>query len=294
MEFRLLGAASVVTETGGLPLGPVKRRSLLATLLLRPNYPVLVDHLTTALWEQEPPARPQCHPRPCFAVGPLTSVDAGAHGVELVTQGPAYVLRMPKILLDVHRFEDLVARTREQRGPAEAVTMCRETLSLWQGPALADVCPSPPLLAAAQALEELRLAAAEQLAAGCARLGDHAGAATVLRAEAVAHPLRESLSVALMEALQRAGRRSEALDWFHRTRVSIGRPGRRMRPVRLGPRRARHRRTRRRAMANTAFGTPDALDRKLRREIRRIQLRPHLSDGCLAATGLTLAPPTPP
>ncbi|MGI5447571.1 BTAD domain-containing putative transcriptional regulator [Streptomyces sp. CA-243310] len=220
MEFRLLGAVSVVTETGGLPLGPVKRRSLLAALLLRPNYPVLVDHLTTALWEQEPPARArsviQGHVSQLRAS--LTSVDAGAHGVELATQGPAYVLRMPKVLLDVHRFEDLVARAREQRGPAEAVTMYREALSLWQGPALADVCPSPTLQAAAQALEELRLAAAEQLAAGCARLGDHAGAATVLRAEALAHPLRESLSVALMEALQRAGRRSEALDWFHRTR----------------------------------------------------------------------------
>ncbi|MEU0149919.1 transposase [Streptomyces sp. NPDC006288] len=30
----------------------------------------------------------------------------------------------------------------------------------------------------------------------------------------------------------------------------------------------------RRAMANTAFGTPDDLDRTLRREVRRTQLRP--------------------
>ncbi|MER5778252.1 BTAD domain-containing putative transcriptional regulator [Streptomyces sp. NPDC002039] len=220
MEFRLLGAVSVVTEAGGLPLGPVKRRSLLAALLLRPNCPVLVDHLTTALWEHEPPARArsviQGHVSRLRAS--LTSADAGAHGVELVTQGPAYVLRMPKSLLDVHRFEGLVALAREQPGPAEAVATYREALSLWQGPALADVCPSPPLQAAAQALEELRLAAVEQLASGCVRLGDHAGAAAVLRAEAVAHPLRESLSVALMEALRRAGRRSEALDWFHRTR----------------------------------------------------------------------------
>jgi glyoxylase-like metal-dependent hydrolase (beta-lactamase superfamily II) len=47
-------------------------------------------------------------------------------------------------------------------------------------------------------------------------------------------------------------------------------------------------------MANTAFGTPDDLDRTLRRELRRIQLRPHLIDGCLTATDLTLTPPTPP
>ncbi|MFH8717551.1 transposase [Streptomyces zaomyceticus] len=50
----------------------------------------------------------------------------------------------------------------------------------------------------------------------------------------------------------------------------------------------------RRAMANTAFETPEDLDRKLRRELRKIQLRPHLIDGCLTATSLPLAPPTPP
>ncbi|MEU9255407.1 BTAD domain-containing putative transcriptional regulator [Streptomyces sp. NPDC048270] len=220
MEFRLLGAVSVVTETGGLPVGPVKRRSLLAALLLRPNCPVPVDQLLAALWEEEPPARArgviQGHVSQLRAS--LTGADAEAHGVELVTRGGAYLLRTPKALLDVHRFEDLVALAREQCDPARAVTMYREALSLWQGPALADVCPSPSLQAAAQSLEELRLAAVEQLAAGYARLGEHAEAVTVLRAEAVARPLRESLSAALMRALGRAGRRSEALDWFHRTR----------------------------------------------------------------------------
>lgn len=47
-------------------------------------------------------------------------------------------------------------------------------------------------------------------------------------------------------------------------------------------------------MANTGFDTSDDLDCKLRRELRRIQLRPHLTDGCLTATGLAINPPTPP
>lgn len=42
----------------------------------------------------------------------------------------------------------------------------------------------------------------------------------------------------------------------------------------------------RRAMANTAFDTPDDLDRTLRRELRRVQIRPHLVDGRLTATAL--------
>ncbi|MFF8644245.1 BTAD domain-containing putative transcriptional regulator [Streptomyces sp. NPDC015345] len=220
MEFRLLGAVSVATEVGVLPLGPAKRRSLLAALLLRPNHPVPVEQLTAALWDQEPPARArgviQGHVSRLRVL--LAGAEAEMFGVELVTQGTAYVLRMPESLLDAHRFEELVTLARGQRVPADAVAMYQEALSLWQGPALTGAYPSQPLQAAAQALEELRLASVESLAGAYARMGEHARAAAVLRAEAGVHPLRESLSAALMRALQRAGRRTEALDWFHRTR----------------------------------------------------------------------------
>ncbi|MFH8787076.1 AfsR/SARP family transcriptional regulator [Streptomyces roseoverticillatus] len=220
MEFRLLGTVAICTETGDIPLGPAKRRSLLAALLLRPNYPLSVEQLTAALWDHEPPlhARGVIQGHVSRLRSLLTAAGAGTYGAELITQGAGYVLRMPETLLDAHRFEELVALAREQRAPADAVATYQEALSLWRGPALADAYPSPPLQAAAHALEELRLASVEQLACGYTRLGEHARAAAVLRAEACAHPLRESLSAALMGALQRAGRRSEALDWFHRTR----------------------------------------------------------------------------
>ncbi|WP_409236289.1 BTAD domain-containing putative transcriptional regulator [Streptomyces sp. PA5.6] len=220
MEFRLLGAVSVATEVGVLPLGPAKRRSLLAALLLRPNHPVPVDQLTAALWDHEPPARArgviQGHVSRLRVL--LNSADADMFGVELLTQGTAYVLRMPESLLDAHRFEELVTLARDQRAPADAVAMYQEALSLWQGPALTGAYPSQPLQAAAQALEELRLASVESLATAYSWMGEHARAAAVLRAEASVHPLRESLAAALVRELQRAGRRSEALDWFHRTR----------------------------------------------------------------------------
>ncbi|MFI8266297.1 transposase [Streptomyces sp. NRRL F-2747] len=50
----------------------------------------------------------------------------------------------------------------------------------------------------------------------------------------------------------------------------------------------------RRAMADTAFDTPDDLDRVLRRELRKIQLRPRLIDGYLTSTGLAINPLAPP
>ncbi|MFE5795838.1 BTAD domain-containing putative transcriptional regulator [Streptomyces sp. NPDC056503] len=220
MEFRLLGSVAVVTEGGDVAPGPVKRSSLLAALLLRPNTAVNVTGLMDALWEDEPPTHAktvlQGHVSRLRAL--LAEHRAETYGVELTTQGSAYLLRMPESLVDAHRFEELVGLAGAQRNAADSVRMLREALSYWQGPALTGTVPSGPLEAAATALEELRLSSVEALAEAYGKLGEHGRAAAVLRTEAVAHPLRESLAAALMTALARAGRRSDALDWYHRTR----------------------------------------------------------------------------
>ncbi|MGW2474837.1 AfsR/SARP family transcriptional regulator [Streptomyces sp. NPDC001665] len=220
MEFRLLGTVCVDTLTGPLPLGPAKRRSLLAALLLHANTPVSMARLTDCLWDEEPPLHArtviQGHVSRLRAL--LVGADAQAYGVELATLGDAYVLRAPETLLDSQRFEELLMLAREQREPADTVLMLKEALSLWQGPALTGTFASAPLQAAAHALEESRLSTVEQLARAYGELGEHHRAAAVLRAEAVAHPLRESLAAALMTALHHSGRQSEALDCFHRTR----------------------------------------------------------------------------
>ncbi|MFI0978105.1 BTAD domain-containing putative transcriptional regulator [Streptomyces sp. NPDC021093] len=220
MEFRLLGAVSVATETGELPLGPAKRRSVLAALLLRPNTAVPVDQLIDTIWDETPPAHArtvvQGHVSRLRAL--LNDGEAAAYGVELATRGRAYVLQMSESLLDAHRFEELVQLAKRQRQPADTVLMLREALALWRGPALTGTVSSEQLLAAAHALEETRLVTVENLAEAYGALGEHGRAAAVLRAEAVAHPMRESLASALMLALYRAGRQSDALDWYHRTR----------------------------------------------------------------------------
>ncbi|MFC8532731.1 BTAD domain-containing putative transcriptional regulator [Streptomyces sp. NPDC057249] len=220
MEFRLLGTVCVDTLTGPLPLGPAKRRSLLAALLLHANTPVSMARLTDCLWDDEPPLHArtviQGHVSRLRAL--LVGADAQAYGVELATLGDAYVLRAPETLLDSQRFEELLMLAREQRDPADTVLMLKEALSLWQGPALTGTFASAPLQAAAHALEESRLSTVEQLARAYGELGEHHRAAAALRAEAVAHPMRESLAAALMTALHRSGRQSEALDCFHRTR----------------------------------------------------------------------------
>ncbi|MET9954028.1 transcriptional regulator [Streptomyces sp. NPDC006339] len=223
MEFRLLGTVSIAAEAGELPLGPAKRRSVLAALLLRANAVVPVDRLIDTVWDEAPPARArtvvQGHVsrlRALFEQG-----GASDYGVELTTHAQAYELRMPEQLLDTHRFEDLVQLAGHQKHPADAVLMLREALSLWRGPALTGTVASEPLLAAARALEETRIETVEQLAAAYGRLGEHAKAAALLRAEASANPLRESLAAALMLSLYRAGHQSDALDCYHRTRTQL-------------------------------------------------------------------------
>lgn len=220
MDFSLLGPVAVASASGELPLGPAKRRSVLALLLLRPNTTVPLEQLIDSLWEDEPPAHArtvvQGHVSRLRAT--LAEGGADAYGVELATLGSAYVLRLPEELIDAHRFGELVSLARPEEAPADAVPLLREALGLWRGPALTGTVTSPPFAAATHALEERRLTAVETLARAHGALGEHEQAASVLYTAAVNHPLREGLIADLMRALFRTGRQSDALDWYHRTR----------------------------------------------------------------------------
>ncbi|POX42118.1 SARP family transcriptional regulator [Streptomyces sp. Ru73] len=220
MEFSLLGPVAVTTAAGELALGPAKRRSVLALLLLRPNTTVPLEQLIDSLWEDEPPAHARTVVQGHVSRLRATLAEAGAeaYGVELATHGSAYLLRLPEELIDAHRFGELVSLARPETAPADAVPLLREALGLWRGPALTGTVSSPPFAAATHALDERRLTAVEALARAHSALGEHEQAASVLYTTAVQHPLREGLVAALMRALFRTGRQSDALDWYHRTR----------------------------------------------------------------------------
>ncbi|MER8155970.1 BTAD domain-containing putative transcriptional regulator [Streptomyces sp. NPDC094472] len=224
MDFSVLGPVTVIagppTAPIELPLGPAKRRSVLAMLLLRPNATVSVEQLITSLWEDEPPAHArtviQGHVSRLRAA--LAEGGAEDHGVELATHSSAYLLRIPEALIDTQRFDQLTAQASPESAPGEAVRLLRQALGLWRGPALTGTVASPPFAAAAHALEERRLSAVEALARAHKALGEHEEAVRALHPAAVANPLREGLIAALMLALYRSGRQSDAIAWFHRTR----------------------------------------------------------------------------
>ncbi|WEB41656.1 winged helix-turn-helix domain-containing protein [Streptomyces yunnanensis] len=220
MEFSLLGPISVTSGSEELSLGPAKRRSVLALLLLQPNTTVPLEQLIDSLWEDEPPehARTVVQGHVSRLRATLAAGGAEAYGIELATHGSAYLLRLPEELIDAHRFGELVALARPEAAPADAVPLLREALGLWRGPALTGTVTSPPFAAAAHALEERRLSAVEALARAYGVLGEQEQAAALLYSAAVNHPLREGLIAALMRALFRTGRQSDALEWYHRTR----------------------------------------------------------------------------
>ena len=89
---------------------------------------------------------------------------------------------------------------------------------MWRGPAWADQLDYPAVCADAQRLEELRLTAIESRLE--AELATGRGADLVPELEQLTgeHPLRERLLAALMLALYRAGRQTDALDAFQLAR----------------------------------------------------------------------------
>ncbi len=197
MRFAALGALEVSADDGPLPLGGRKQRTLLAVLLLHANRAVSRDQLLDALWpEQLPPSAAESLDTYVYRLRKLLGHD------RLTRAAGGYVLRVNPGELDVAEFEAL-ARDH----PAHA-------LALWRGPAWADMLDLPLASADAQRLEELRLAALEARLEAELAAGDGPELVPELESLLAVHPLRERLVGALMVALYRAGRQTDALDAF--------------------------------------------------------------------------------
>ena len=196
-----------------------KARDLLCLLLIHRGAVVPVDAVIDALWEDAPTANAR------NAVHVVVSRLRAALGAELVfSAGGGYGVRISADGLDADRFEALCVRGRrelERDQLGEAAATLRAALSLWRGPALADVGRRAFAQLEIARLESLRLAAtidriAAEVAAGEA--GDHVGELQALVAE---HPVDERLRELLMLTLYRAGRQAEALATFRDARRAL-------------------------------------------------------------------------
>ncbi|MER6447390.1 ATP-binding protein [Streptomyces venezuelae] len=137
---------------------------------------------------------------------------------------PGYALRLPEEAVDAWRFERLLGRAHEAlpAEPGTAVSLLREALALWQGPAYAETADEPWTHAEIMRLGELRLAARELgIAAGLRGGADIAGAVAEAAALTRDEPLREEAWRLHALALWAAGRQADALSALRRARAVL-------------------------------------------------------------------------
>lgn len=212
----MLGPVRVRADDGTpIDVGGPRVRMLLARLALDAGQPVAAEMLTAGLWGDTPPAGATS------ALQSLVSRLRKALGdpARLTSSDGGYVLEVE--FVDADRFEDLAVLGRRELAAgrhAEAAELLGEALGLWHGDALSDVIDSPFARSAATRLEELRLAAVEDRFEAELELGRHADVLADLEAAGNAYPLRERLIGLCMRALYAAGRQSDALAVFERTR----------------------------------------------------------------------------
>lgn len=200
MELALLGPVQATSAGRLLPLGPRKRRLLLALLGLEVGRVVPLDRLVALMWDEDPPPG---------AMGVVRAHVSRlrAAGVPLETVGTGYRLALEPDLVDACRFSRLV-----QEGAL------RSALALWRGPALVDVADPPLRSRLCRILEDQRLAAlASWVDADLAR-GRHRELVGEL-AELVTEDPR--FAGPLMLALYRSGRQADALAAFQRVRARL-------------------------------------------------------------------------
>ncbi|MFF5207620.1 BTAD domain-containing putative transcriptional regulator [Streptosporangium sp. NPDC000396] len=214
----ILGSLTLDTATGPTRVGGARLRALLARLVLDAGRAVRPATLVEALWGEV--AAPADHLHALQSLVSRLRHVLGDPG--LLTSGPAgYRLAVEPDAVDAVRFERLARagrRSHAQSRPAEAAATLREALSLWRGPALADVREAPFAAAEAERFERARLAALEDRVEAELALGADLDLVAELESLAAAHPLRERLHAQLVRALALNGRGAEALAAYQRIR----------------------------------------------------------------------------
>jgi len=222
MRFRILGPLEVWTDGEWQPITAEKWRSLLACLLLRANQIVSTEVLVDELWGDGPPARAKN--LISIYVLRLRRLLGDSDGRLLAYRSPGYILNLADGDLDTARFDALVAdgrRALDEGDAVRAAALLSAGLSLWRGPFLGNVPPTPLMSSHAERATEHHLAAIELWAQAAVAADRHDEVITELRGLVGQYPMREGLWLVLMHALDGAGRRVEALEAYGQARTAI-------------------------------------------------------------------------
>ncbi|OOC54489.1 MULTISPECIES: AfsR/SARP family transcriptional regulator [Nocardiopsis] len=221
MRFSILGPLAVHDAAGRpVPIGGVRLRTLLCLLLLRPGRRLTTEELTDAIWAGSPPsaagnALQALASRLRRALGEGAVIDGGASG---------YRLAVAPEQVDLVRFETLARRGRDHLAAgrsAEAAHDLDGALSLWRGPALADLTAHGLAEDTALRLSGTRHAALEDHLAALADLGRYTEVLSEAEALVRRAPHRERPLELLVRALAATGRTADALAAYDRFRTHL-------------------------------------------------------------------------
>jgi predicted ATPase/DNA-binding SARP family transcriptional activator len=218
MRIAVLGPLEVSTSDGVVDVAGTRLRTLLIRLAMAAPGPAPVTALVEAVWGDDPPAEP------ANALQSLVSrLRRALNGAESVQQAPGgYRLQISADDLDLRRFERLARTGRENlqagRFEAAAATL-REALGLWRGDVFDAAIENDTALRAR--LQEQHLGAlADRIEADLA-LGRSEELIAELDQLVATYPLRERLTLLLLQALAGSGRVPEALASYDRARVTL-------------------------------------------------------------------------
>ncbi len=223
MIFGILGPLLVEDSQGPRTLAAPKQRTLLASLLLRPNQAVPVADLLDRLWGDHHPASATATLHNHIArLRRSLGEEAGAR---VRTRAPGYLVEVLNDQeLDLASFRALhtAAATTAQDGDYDrAAALLRQALGLWRGNALSDVPATAAYSQERVQLDELRLVVWQQRIEYDLESGVGEALIPELRELLAARPFQESLYGQLMRALYRSGRQAEALGVFREARTAL-------------------------------------------------------------------------
>jgi DNA-binding SARP family transcriptional activator len=222
-RFRVLGMLTVTDGRDSVALQPSRPAALLAALLLHANSVVSADFLQRVIWGEETPAQAKSALHSCVLRlrRLFTKYGIAGNAIEAVPGG--YRLTADAGTLDLVQFRELLAEAYSHRDPESELRLLRAALALWRPPLLGNV-PSDLLHRdEVPRLHEEWLRAIERVFDLELARGRHREAVAEIWPTARAHPLHERFAEQLVEALNRAGRRAEALAEYRRVKAHLAR-----------------------------------------------------------------------
>ncbi|MBO3747607.1 winged helix-turn-helix domain-containing protein [Streptosporangiaceae bacterium NEAU-GS5] len=214
-DYRVLGPVEARDDGAEIVIPGVKRRTVLAALLLARGAVVTDAELSGLLWGDRPPPTSAAQiytnvSRVRRALGPWAGIRREAHG---------YRMRIGDDPFDLREFEILAGRGRTAAAAGrhqEAARLLRAALAVWRAPALTGVTEHL-IRVARPPLEETRLVALEQRVHADLELGASVELLPELAVLVAGHPRREVFRAQLVTALNRTERKDQAMSLYEET-----------------------------------------------------------------------------